>query len=255
MINERISNSRVLRLEEVSFNSWPALRSLQYDGWILRLANGFTDRCNSVWPLYGSNLKLAEKIDRCERFYAAQGQPAIFRITSDMSRAELDDHLEKLGYTVKTPTIVQTLSIADLPAVTDPDGVSVCSIPDERWVDDVANVMDFSGPLTTYGEILKNIVWPVGLFRAEVDGEVIGVALAVAEEEFVGLYGMHTRVPFRRQGWGRKLMSTMLQWGRNHGAEIVYFHVEADNTPARTLYDSMGFEEVYRYWYRVKPKV
>jgi len=254
MIKKKILDSKVLRLEEVSFNSWPSLRSLQYDGWILRAANGFTDRCNSVWPLYGSNLKLEEKVLRCERFYSVQGQPAIFRIPSDKSREELDDYLEKLGYTVKTPTIVETRRISDSPVATMPDGVSVSSVLDDCWIDDVVDVMDFSRSMATYRQILANIVWPIGLFRARVDGNVIAVALAVAEEEFVGLYGMHTRLTFRRQGWGRKLMSAMMHWGQSQGAKLAYFHVEEDNTPARRLYDGLGFEEIYRYWYRVKPK-
>lgn len=252
MISDTIPDRQVLRLEELSLNSWPALRLLHYDGWILRLANGFTNRSNSVWPLYGSKLKLEEKVEHCERFYASHGQPAVFRIISDDSRKELDDFLDRRGYTVVTPTIQQTRYIKDVPPGAIPDGISIDSVPDERWTDDVTQVMELSYSLSTYLQILKHVVWPLGLFRARLDNKVIGVGLGATEGKFVGLAGMQVHPSYRRQGWAKKLMSAMIGWGRSLGAEVAYFQVEADNTPARMLYDSLGFEEVYSYWYRVK---
>ena len=63
MIEKSMYDEKVLRLEEVSLTSWPALQSLSYDGWLLRLADGFTDRCNSVWPLYASDAAKATPHD------------------------------------------------------------------------------------------------------------------------------------------------------------------------------------------------
>ena len=40
---------------------------------------------------------------------------------------------------------------------------------------------------------------------------------------------------------------------REHGARTALLNVEAPNQPARRLYDRMGFEEHYRYWYRERP--
>ena len=251
MMSKRVPNKRILRMEELALNSWPALRSLQYDGWILRLANGFNDRCDCVYPLYGSNLSLGEKVERCEFFYASRGQQAVFRITSDGSRAQLDDLLEERGYVVKTPTVVQTFCIADLAQNSKLDEVCISNVPDECWVNDVVDVIGFSGSRSTYQEILQNITWPLGLARAKTDASVIGVGLGVVEDNCLALYGMHIRDLHRRKGWARKLMSALLQWGRGKGAEYAYLHVEKDNSPARTLYDDIGFNEIYRYWYRV----
>jgi len=253
MTYDTVSSEEVLCIEELSLNSWPALHSLHYDGWILRLANRFTDRSNSVWPLYSSNLTLDEKIDRCESFYADRDQQAVFRITSDLSRSELDDLLEKRGYEVNTPTVVQTLDITGLSPTDGLDDISITSNPDDNWINDVKDVSGISDLDSTYQEILKNIPWSLGLARAGTDGHVITLGLCVVEGGFIGLYGMFTRDSHRRQGWAKKLMTGMIHWGRSKGANIAYLHVEADNTPARTMYDSMGFVEVYRYWYRVKP--
>ena len=47
------------RLEEVAMNAWPALQQMLFDGWILRFAQGYTKRANSVHPLFESHLDTA----------------------------------------------------------------------------------------------------------------------------------------------------------------------------------------------------
>jgi ribosomal protein S18 acetylase RimI-like enzyme len=252
MIIDRMSDKKTLCIEELSFNSWPALHSIHYDGWMLRLADGFTDRCNSVWPLYGSSLKVEDKVSRSESFYASKSQPSIFRITSDPGHRALDGYLNDRGYVVKTPTVVQTLDIGGVTRLSGIEEVKISRYPDDSWIRDVVDVMEFTGPTATYRAILENVVWPLGLARISDSGKVITLGLGVVEDRFLGMYGAHTRPSHRRQGWGRKLMMGLMKWGLSLGAELAYLHVEADNIPARTLYDSMGFVEAYRYWYRVK---
>ena len=55
------------RLEEIQFNAWPAFQTLIYEGWIVRLTNGYTKRANSVNILDDSRMSidLRYKITRC----------------------------------------------------------------------------------------------------------------------------------------------------------------------------------------------
>ena len=55
----------------------------------------------------------------------------------------------------------------------------------------------------------------------------------------------------RGRGLGRALTSALTQWGRSAGARTAYLQVREQNATARRLYAALGFQEAYRYHYRV----
>ena len=71
----------IRQIEEAGLNAWPAHQQMLYDGWLLRFADGYTKRANSVNPVYRSNLEIDEKIKTCQEIYRNQGLPAVFRLT------------------------------------------------------------------------------------------------------------------------------------------------------------------------------
>ncbi|TET51546.1 MAG: GNAT family N-acetyltransferase, partial [Anaerolineales bacterium] len=94
------------RIEEASLNSWPALRQMLYDGWLIRWARGYTKRANSVNPIYGSTIDLSAKVEVCERIYRREGLRCFFRLTPFSSPPELDRFLEGRGYETIDRTLV-----------------------------------------------------------------------------------------------------------------------------------------------------
>ena len=68
------------RIEEAGLNSWPALQQLLFDGWLVRFAQGYTKRANSVTPLYPSLQPYEEKIAWCEHIYKEKQLPPVFRL-------------------------------------------------------------------------------------------------------------------------------------------------------------------------------
>ena len=48
----------------------------------------------------------------------------------------------------------------------------------------------------------------------------------------------------RRQGLGRVLMLRMIDEARERGADELFLEVRADNPSAKSLYDSLGFEQI-----------
>ncbi|WP_245997120.1 GNAT family N-acetyltransferase [Brevibacillus invocatus] len=84
------------------------------------------------------------------------------------------------------------------------------------------------------------------------ENEVVACGLGVLDSGYIGLYDIVTDSRCRKQGFGEQLVLHLLQWGRDNGAEISYLQVIADNRPALGLYAKLGYQEVYRYWYRIK---
>ena len=69
-------------IEELSMDAWPSIKTCFYDGWVIRLSNGFANRSNSINPIYPSKLNLEEKINYCERLFARYNLPAAYKIIS-----------------------------------------------------------------------------------------------------------------------------------------------------------------------------
>jgi ribosomal protein S18 acetylase RimI-like enzyme len=243
----------ITRLEELSLNSWPALGSIHYDGWIVRIADRFKDMSNSVWPLYESTLALEQKISRCESIYGACSQPAIFRLTAAKSASKLDQRLEEHGYTLKTITSVQTLSIDDLSLDERCSDIEIDTTLTTDWSDGVSSLIGLADRKSTYHRILERIILPTAYASLRINNSLTAIGWGVLEDNHLGIYGMVTHPSYRRQGLARRVLNSLLKWARSRGATLAYLHVEADNTPAVRLYKTFGFKEVYEYWYRIQP--
>jgi hypothetical protein len=71
----------IRNIEEISLNALPSLQTLLVDGWVLRFANGYTKRANSINPLYASTSNVEAKIQFCEEAYRCSNLPVVFKMT------------------------------------------------------------------------------------------------------------------------------------------------------------------------------
>lgn len=67
-------------------------------------------------------------------------------------------------------------------------------------------------------------------------------------EDYIGLYDIVIDSAFRKQGYGKQLITNILTLGANAGAKFSCLAVVRDNLPAVKLYSGIG----YQYWYRIK---
>ena len=96
-------------------------------------------------------------------------------------------------------------------------------------------------------------IGPPAQYVSLLDGETpVAMGISVLEDDYVGLFGLVTDASRRNQGFGTQLVWAILGNARANGARTAYLQVEITNDPALRLYIRLGFEEAYRYWYRVK---
>ena len=240
-------------LEEAALNAWPSLETVYYDGWLLRFADGFTRRANSVNPVYSSMLPAAVKVRHCEALYASRGLPSVFKMTPFSEPQGLDDLLETYGYRRAGVTSVQTLALDSLKWTTISENLTIREKPDEEWL---ANYCLFNGVSDARRALMERMLAAVIPTTAYAmlrnGGEPVALGLAVRERDLVGLFDITTAPDMRGRGFGTQLIGALLEWGAQEGARHAYLQVMLSNSPALALYDKFGFAEVYRYWYRVK---
>jgi N-acetylglutamate synthase len=240
----------ILNIEELSMNAWPSLRSVLYDGWVLRFANGYTRRANSVHPLYPSHRDIEQKIRACEEVYRDEGLPVTFKLTPAALPPDLDHMLDSQGYSLVSPTSVQILDISRRPGAT--PAIRVAGALDDNWL---ASACAFNGlperHRLTLEHMLRSLVPEACFASIRNEQAIVACGLGVVQDGHVGLFDIVTDPRLRRQGHGRALVQGMLDWGRQNGAHTAYLQVVPSNEPAIRLYAGLGFKELYRYWYRV----
>lgn len=238
--------------EEILLNQWQPLQTILYDGWVLRFADGYTKRANSVNPIYYSNGDIHKKIKHCEKMYAAHQLKTIFKITPFMHPENLDDILETEGYAAVDPTSAQRL---DLRQVKPPtlQTIRIDEHVNDEWIDQfcLLNSVDEKHK-QTMKRMQSNRCSEKGFFTLYHNGEIAACGLGIVERKALGLFDIITSHKFRNQGLGEQLILNILHWGKDQGAAYSDLAVLLNNIPALRLYAKLGYKEMYSYWYRVK---
>jgi N-acetylglutamate synthase len=242
----------ITSIEELSLNAWPSLQTVVYDGWILRFADGYTKRANSVNPLYSCSLDIDEKINFAEATYQKRNLPTVFKMTSAVFPADLDETLHARGYQMNSPTSVQTVDLNTVNLQNILEAEFKVDLSD-AWLENYCrmNAVPFVHTKTLQ-KMLLNIV-PDRCFAAiKADNRIVACSLGVVQSGYVGLFDIVTDPKFRNRGYGQQIVKSILDWGKRHNAQTGYLQVMLDNVPALNLYAKLGFVEQYQYWYRVK---
>jgi ribosomal protein S18 acetylase RimI-like enzyme len=246
--------ARVRRYEAAGFRAWPAA-SVHYDGtWVIRLtADHPAKRLNSVNPLDPNDLvDLDDRIARAARRFEAYGRTLTFRL-SPLSGAVLARHFDRRGWNVFSESVVMRLPLENAPVKNAVDHIPLRDIG--RFAAAAREVSGFDPELGSgLSELLARIQPNVGLFILEDGGKPVASAISVHDNDLAGFFEIATAVDERGKGHARRLVLSALKWARSRGAREAWLQVEADNEPARRLYQSLGFIEVYRYHYRQPPE-
>lgn len=250
--SEPITNKR---LEELSLNGWPALQTVLFEGWLLRFADGYTKRSNSVSAIYGcgDDGGLERKISVCEKLYESKGIRPVFKITPFVP-ALLDGKLEGLGYAKIDHTLVKTARLDSIAAPAYGE-LEVKGELTEEWLDAISGLQKLN-PVqrrTTRG-MLEGQPLRQGFAVLKERGIPVACGMVVVEDGWAGIYDVVTAQEARGRGYGEQLTRGLFGYARELGAEMGYLLVVRDNVAAVRLYDKLGFRSAYDYWYRAAPQ-
>jgi len=238
-------------IEELSMSAWPALQTHLYDGWVLRLSNGYTKRANSVNLLYDAKIDINTKIKYCEGFYAQVGLPVVFKITSDQNAFAVDERLQELGYIKTDETSVQTLNLSTVKSENHLKSDVNIHLTQE-WLDGYIKSSKIEKAIykDTLKLMLSNIVGKCIFATHRIDGKAVGYGYGVMDNGYVGIFDIYVEESFRGNGYGKAVMETLIYSAKQLGANKAYLQVVLGNSAAENLYSKLGFKEKYRYWYR-----
>ena len=245
--------SDIRRFEAAGFRSFPSASTYCDGTWSIRLTEGHpARRLNSVNPLDPlDHARIDQRISEANHRFLALGKSLVFR-TTPLAPRQLIEHFQSTGWRCEDESIVM---IADLYATQLDTAMDHLPLQDiDLWVSSFIQLSGKPNHLEKqWAEIIRNTRPEVGLFFKEQDALPACALRVVRDYELVGILDVVTNVNMRRRGMAKRLLESALKRAKVNGAKFAWLQVEAANVAATKLYDSMGFDELYRYEYWVPP--
>ena len=240
----------ILQIEAATISSWPSITSAMDGMWLARFARGYSRRSNSMQCLDPADDREAPaRLRRMADLYALNSRDPIFRVTP-LTGAGVMAALDADGWAPEDESRVLSMPLVrDYPELAD---VKAYDATDRNWLEAVG---DLQGHDKRMRETLAIIVGLIahrqaGLLVRDAAGDPAAAALAVSASGIGVCHSVVVRSDQRGKGLGRAVMHAALNWARSTGATDAAIQVLGTNTPAISLYTSLGFSEAYRYHYR-----
>lgn len=240
----------ILRMEERSLNAWPALMTEVYQGALLRFAGGYTKRSNSVNPLYFHG-HIKALIERAENVYSQNSMPSVFKILETEAYRSVDKTLEEQGYTKIDKTHVKTITLTNNPLQLS-TRTKVDTGFSSEWLDAYIAANSLEPKRRLLERILENIQADTLVASVLEKGNSVAFGYGALEDGWVGFYNIYVRSDYRGYGYGHLIMETLMRAAAERGISHGYLQVMENNLPAIALYENLGFQPFYNYWYRRK---
>jgi GNAT superfamily N-acetyltransferase len=276
--------SEIATLERAADRAWRAPDTELLGEWLLRAADGFTNRANSALPVGDPGMDLDEAIDACVRWYL--GRTLTPRITVPLPlRRDVARALLARGWVGQPPVLVQAATLADVlaapgaPPRSEGGGWSVelSRRPSPGFLKIItarkAGLPAVAGDIITGGVVqFAEITEPAGAAArkpwsstptpggstgtAHADPTGIGtarptgpsaIARACVVDEWMHLGLVEVLEPARRRGWARAVTQALAAWARAEGASRSVLQVEEHNTAAVRLYGGLGYRTHHTY--------
>jgi ribosomal protein S18 acetylase RimI-like enzyme len=237
---------RVLELDQICNLTWPATEELENSGWLMRAANGVTNRANSVLPLeanleVGALTDFDEKLAVAQEFYKARNLPTIFQVALPTWQV-LSDKLRSIGAveTLCGNTMVADITSSSQIVPAEFEIVHSNQLSDE-WLEvqptpGIEKIM--SGCASTYLTVMKN-------------GRAIATCRFALAKDWSSITRVYVQPEFRGQGLAKAIVAAALDASFEQGATKAVLQVDASNAIAIGVYESLGFNFHHEYSFLV----
>jgi N-acetylglutamate synthase len=234
-------------LEERLVNVWPSVETLIMDGWVIRLANGYTSRANSASPMVQGVGMTPHLLDEIERIYATAGLPSCVRVTPVCDPA-VEGMLLARGYRVKDRSRIMLLDLAPFSGMAPDPRVSVERSPSPRWIDGVcAHQAPEKRNADHLGQIVRRIRVPAGFAVLNVEATDVGFAMSSIDRGYAEIGSVIISREMRGRGLGRIITEALYRFAAGEGAHHAFLQVDSANAAAMKLYAGQGFIDVGGY--------
>lgn len=239
----------IARLERATVASVAPRQVLEAEGWILALDSGPMGRARSAAPL--SHDPPPGLTPGLAGAYVAAGLPPAFRLPDLPQFEAVRGQLAAEGYRASEPTWVMAADPASVSRYRGPGpegpGVLLLEAPDADWS------AVFCGPGFDANEGARRVAQlarsPGARFGAVREaGRTLAVGVLSRAGGLGGVHGLRTAPDQRGRGHAGRLLAAFGRQTVQWDLPGIFLQVEADN-PARRLYRSAGFRDLWRYTY------
>lgn len=91
----------------------------------------------------------------------------------------------------------------------------------------------------------------ISIRTADTERRIVGTGLGILDRDYVGVYAIHVHPDYRRRHLAKRIVRTIMEEGRRHGARHAYLQVVRGNDPAVRMYEALGFRRLYTDYFRV----
>ena len=240
----------VRAMERAAARAWPATETVEVAGWIWRCSGGGTRRANSVLPLDFTGADVNAAIDTIEGMYRARQLRCFFQVSSISQPAGLDDTLQRRGYTYEEPVLLLAKRLHPSQATQPMTALEISLTPSRDWLEVYCSTVD-AVRQAAVPATLERVPNPRAYLVVHRDSQPLASALGVVSPDNIAIVEcVATAAKLRRTGAAREVMTALEAWAAKQGATTAALQVTEGNTPARSLYASLGYTLAGRYHYR-----
>ena len=259
----------IVEFERIAAAHWRGTEEEWLGDWLLRAAEGFTGRANSVLPLGDPGVPLDEALAAVTRWYRVRGLPPMIAVPAPADAAPqdtapqdtapqhdaFDRELSRRGWLTRPgPAFVMVAELPlGIPMNGQPEGheIRVSPEPDDDW----AAMYHYRGQehMPPVARKILTSAQEQAFVSIRAGLKVLAIARLSVAGGWAGITAVEVHPDCRRQGLGAAITAAACRAAALRGAGDVFLQVEVDNTPAQALYRHLGFRYSHRYHYRVAP--